>query len=77
MEEELEGKGTLLTFPRIPMSSETASAPSTFVNVCVRMCAFPWLCAQYQLFHSVKHRLSTEQHAAHTIVHSQIGVKRC
>lgn len=38
MEEELEGKGTLLTFGGIPQFCGTASAPSTFVNVCVCRC---------------------------------------
>lgn len=62
MEEEPEGKGDVVNFPRIPQSCETASAPSTFVNV--RMCACPWLCVQPRLFHSVKHSLSKERRSA-------------
>lgn len=32
------GKGDVVNFPGIPQSCETASAPSTFVNVCVCGC---------------------------------------
>lgn len=44
MEEELQEKGILLTFGGIPQCWGTASAPSTFVRVCVcvRVVAFPF-----------------------------------
>ncbi len=32
------GKGDVVNFPGIPQSCETASAPSTFVNVCADVC---------------------------------------
>lgn len=47
MEEELRGKGDVGNFPGIPQHCETASAPSTFANVFVQMCACPWLRVHY------------------------------
>lgn len=55
MEEELEGKGTLLTFGGIPQFCGTASAPSTFVNVCVCRCVHALGCVFSTSFSTLKH----------------------